>query len=90
MLHKVSTKDLARAIDVAEREIVAVLLERLSAQPEPMSSQALRQKTGHNTVLFEIALQNLISSRLVKKDKSRGLILTSKGLLFTFENRERP
>ena len=87
MLNKLSNNELARASAVAEQEILSILLQRLSSRENLISLKELCQKTGLNTVLFELALQNLESGRFVRIDRAVGAALTNKGLLFAFDNR---
>ena len=86
MKRKMNTQELSRAVERTEKKILAVLLDNLSTRPKPVPLPHLKRRTGYNTVLFEIAFQNLISRKLVN-NADVGVKLTNQGLISPFETR---
>ena len=74
-------------VKVAEFRILHGLMERKSMIQAPTTRANLRREIGLGTVIFEAAIQNLLSGQFVNTCPQRGLTLTRKGMLHILEHR---
>ena len=85
MTMKNSPDTATSTVEVAEFKTLHGLMEQQSMRNVPITRSELRRDIGLGTVVFEAALQKLISGQYVNSCSQRGLTLTHKGMLYILE-----